>query len=417
MVGYNAPGEVQLWVQLTAPGSVYIRYWPQDRPQETHDSPPLTATADQDLIVKPTLSGLTAGTRYGYAVWIDGQEAARTYPLAFQTQPLWRHHTPPPPLKVAFGSCHYDNDPPHDRPGPPWGDDFKIFDEISRAQPDLMLWLGDNIYLREADWTSPTGIAARHARTREMAYLQPLLGAIHHLAIWDDHDYGPNDADRTFPLQNTTRAVFQRYWANPPFDAYPPAQTPGIYAQFSWSDVDFFLLDNRTYRAPAVAPPGPDKPLLGDAQTQWLIDALTASRATFKVIVSGGQVLNPLEIHENWSRYPDERQRLLDTLRDRRISGVVFLSGDRHHSELIKLTLPGLYPLYDFTSSPLTAGIGDGDPDHPARVPNTLVRARSFGLLSFDGPKGARTLTMQAIDAEGAVLWEHTILANDLTPP
>jgi alkaline phosphatase D len=278
-----------------------------------------------------------------------------------------------------------------------------------------MLWLGDNIYLREADWTSPRGIAARYAHARAMPHLQPLLGAVHHAATWDDHDYGPNDSDRSFPLKNRAREVFDLYWSNPPFDAYDPAEGPGVYRHFSWSDVDFFLLDNRTFRAPVNAPDGPDKALLGDAQTRWLLDALTASRAPFKVVVSGTQVLNPLAIQENWARHPDARQALLDALRARRVEGVVFLSGDRHHSELIRLDLPGLYPLYDFTSSPLTAGVGDGDPPHPARVEGTMLRERSFGMLTIEGARGARTLTLQALSAGGEVRWTHTLRAQDLT--
>ena len=33
----------------------------------------------------------------------------------------------------------------------------------------------------------------------------------------------------------------------------------------------------------------------------------------------------------------------------------MFLSGDRHFTELLKVERPGTYPLYEFTSSPLTS--------------------------------------------------------------
>jgi alkaline phosphatase D len=29
-----------------------------------------------------------------------------------------------------------------------------------------------------------------------------------HYAIWDDHDYGPNNADKSYHLKETSRKVF-----------------------------------------------------------------------------------------------------------------------------------------------------------------------------------------------------------------
>ena len=69
------------------------------------------------------------------------------------TQPLWQYRAHPPEVAVAFGSCAYLNDRVS-RPGPPWGGDYGIFDAIAARAPDLMLWLGDNVYFREPEWTS-----------------------------------------------------------------------------------------------------------------------------------------------------------------------------------------------------------------------------------------------------------------------
>ena len=38
-----------------------------------------------------------------------------------------------------------------------------------------------------------------------------------------------------------------------------------------------------------------------------------------------------------------------------KIEGVVFLSGDRHYSELTKTEFEGLYPIYELTSSGITS--------------------------------------------------------------
>jgi alkaline phosphatase D len=194
---------------------------------------------------------------------------------------------------------------------------------------------------------------------------------------------------------------------------------PGAITQFQWGDAEFFLLDDRTYRSPNDAPA--PRTILGETQLAWLLDALTASRSPFKVVAMGGQVVNPSEVFETYANVaPEERQFLLDEIARRRVDGVVFLSGDRHMTELDRLERPGTYPLYDFTSSPLTAGASSNPPDsvNATRVPGTLVTGqRNFGTLSFTGPRTDRTLTMRTFSAEGALLWEHAVRAADLTTP
>src|SRR5207247_4532087 len=60
-------------------------------------------------------------------------------------------------------------------------------------------------------------MAARYRRQRGFAPLQKLLTATSHLAIWDDHDYGPNDSDTSYVMKGETLKLFGRYWPNPSF--------------------------------------------------------------------------------------------------------------------------------------------------------------------------------------------------------
>src|SRR5690606_10494226 len=115
-----------------------------------------------------------------------------------------------------------------------------------------------------------------------------------------------------------------------------------------------FLLDDRYHRAPNTWPAGPDKLALGAAQLEWLMSGLASSRAAFKLIVCGNQVLNEVSPYESLRGFAD-RDALLAWLARERIEGVVFLTGDRHHTELLRAPREGLYPLYELTSSPLTS--------------------------------------------------------------
>ena len=273
------------------------------------------------------------------------------------------------------------------------------------------------MYLRAHDWSSRAGIFARYRRTRSQKPLQKLLASTFHYATWDDHDFGPNDSNWSYVLKNHTLDAFRRYWPNP--SAGLPS-TPGVFTQFSWGDVDFFLLDNRYYRSASNAPDGPDKKLLGSVQFNWLMDALSASRAPFKVVAGGGQFLSPFDRWEGYAQFKTEQKRLIDTIVQRRIPGVVFLSGDRHHTELVKIKPEGFYPLYDFTSSPLTSrgATASGEWKSPVRVPGTLVtQKRNFGILKFTGPLKDRVLTLETRDNQGALLWTRTIRSQELQIP
>ena len=381
-----------------------------------------TVATDARGIATVVLDGLEPGTDYAYTVLVDGVALQPSYPTAFTTQALWQWRTDPPSFTAALGSCFYDNEPAYDRPGNAYGGSTAIFGEIAALRPDLMLWLGDNTYLREVDWWSAGGIDHRFRHSRATPDLQPLLASTAHYATWDDHDFGPNDADRSYVLKGETLDTFSAYW---PSATRGMPGVPGVFTHFQWADVEFFLLDDRYHRAPNDAPVA-ERTILGAEQRQWLLDALTTSRAPFKVIAVGGQFLNPLAVFETFSAVaPAERQTLLNQIAARRIEGVVFLSGDRHHTELMRLERPGHYPLYEFTSSPLTAGastyaLREDSPEYtnPLRVDGTLVAGvHNFGTLTVTGPRTDRTMRMRTFDADGAMLWEHTVRARDLQYP
>jgi alkaline phosphatase D len=309
-------------------------------------------------------------------------------------------------------------DEPYDRPGDPYGGDYEIFETMAGMGQDLNLWLGDNVYYREVDWWSPEGLAYRNRHDRALPELQQLLATAPNYAIWDDHDYGPNNSDRSYILKGAALDLFTQFWPNP---TYGLPDTPGIFYNFLYADVEFFMLDNRYYRTPNNAPEDPnDDTVLGEAQLQWLLDALQASYAPFKVVAMGGQFLNPNEVFETYINLaPAERQYLLDELERRDIRGVIFLSGDRHHTELNRMDREGAYPLYEFTSSPLTSGAATAprDSTNAYRVDGTLVTQRNFGTMTVEGERTDRVMTLRTFSTSGDLLWEHRIRANDLRPP
>lgn len=425
MLGYAEIQEVAVWLQTTSAARVQLRYWEQGRPETARSSAEVATGAASDHIARFTLAGLAFGTTYDYEVLLDGAPMVLPYPTRFTTQPMWRWRTEPPPLRFALASCFYVNDPAFDRPGTPYGSEHEILAALLAKEPQMMLWLGDNVYLREADWTTEAGTRARYAHTRAFPGLQPLLARVPSYATWDDHDFGADDADRSFRGRDTALRVFRDYWANP---AYGRAETPGVYFRFEWGDVELFVVDDRFHRSPGELLPSPEKHLLGPGQMRWLQESLRSSAAPFKFVVSGSQVLSERVPErpslaggsgiDGWRNYPHELDELLDFIRRERIPGVLFLSGDAHFSELTRLQPEGLYPLYDLTSSPLTAGPtrrDDLEVGNPGRVPGTLVRGHSFAMVEVIGAKGDRRASLAAFDVAGNERWRHEIHERELT--
>lgn len=419
MLGYADLRSTAIWLQTTRAALVQLRYYPDGLPELARLTPPIHTTEGGDHVALFELDGLEPGVTYLYEVYADGMRVVRPYPLAFETQPLWQWRTDAPDFTALIGSCAYMNEPAYDRPGRPYGSNHHIFEAMAEEDADLMLWMGDNIYAREADFFSASGLAARYRHDRALGELQPLLAAMNHYATWDDHDFGPDDSDWTYTLKGTSLELFQRYW---PAVTYGLPDTPGTFQIFQWSDVAFILLDDRYYRSPNRGPASAERTMLGATQLAWLKDVLVASRATFKVVVCGNQILNPETRHEAMIHYPNDRDAILEWIAQNRIDGVVFLSGDRHKTELLRLQPDGGYPLYDFTSSPLTAGTRAQNPggeeyDNPWRVPGTLLGEHSYGRVRVEGPRDARVMILQAAGVDGSTQWEHRIPRSELSFP
>jgi len=407
MVTHADMRQVTIWLQMSNPCDVRIQYAPIDAPTAKKHSITYKADASNGYRLHIVLDSVEPGKRYSYAVSVNGQKIQIAYPLEFSIPPLWQWRSDPPSFTVALGSCFYVNEVQYDRPGKPYGNDLGIISGILAKKPDLMIWLGDNVYLREADWTSRIGIFRRYEHTRSIPELQPLLGSVHHYAIWDDHDFGPNDSDRGYVLKKDARDAFMQFWGNP---TYGNTSNEGIHTTFQWGDVQFFLLDNRYFRSPNKRMTG-ERTILGEEQKQWLIDNLVSSNATFKVISMGGQFINPLARFENYSTFKNERDELIGLLAKEGITGVIFLSGDRHYAELSELpsSESGLtYSLFDFTSSPLTSGTFNSateEDKNPLSVPNTATYVHNFGMLEFSGAGNSRSVSFVLYDKTGKELW------------
>ena len=291
----------------------------------------------------------------------------------------------------------------------------RILRPMIEADVDFNLWLGDNCYYILGQWKSYERMFKRQLNMRMKNKLYATyLSSRPNYAIWDDHDFGPNDCDKSFPLRDTSLKIFTHFWAN---EQWGFDTMPGTYSSFNQYDSEFFLTDDRYNRSERSD--GTDGAILGKDQFAWLKSSLAKSKATFKFIVTGSQVLNRKTEKECWmNEFPEHTNELLNFIKENHITGVIFLTGDRHLTHLIKDEQNSFYPLYDFTCSPVLSFVSEEheiEMNNPQVVPGTLVQKQhNYGKISISGLQGNRVCTLFDYDEYGALLWKYEINEKEL---
>jgi alkaline phosphatase D len=331
--------EVTLWMYAPPKSKCTFSYRAEGSSKKNNKMGKLTAVSNQAAkvpgqIFKSTINGLAPDTRYQYQVSIDGK-ADPNWKGSFKTAPIEGKSTA---FRMAITSCM--------KIGRPQGSWNLLLDQ----QPDFHLTVGDTHY---ADTTNPTVQLEHHLTYRRVKEFANVLRQVPTYAIWDDHDYGPNNSDGTAKGKEFSLAGWKQAWPNPTSGT---ADTPGAFFKFSRGDVDFFVVDGRYYRDPNELPDDDKKRKLGDAQFEWLLDGLKNSKAKFKIIASGS-VLHHSKV-DGWRIFTFSRHRLFDAIKKHQISGVMYIGGDMHkslvwqHHESDRVG----YPMIEIMSSGITNG-------------------------------------------------------------
>ena len=329
-----------------------------------------------------------------------------------------------PPTRIVFGSCADQNE------------DQSIWNRIAAENPELVLFIGDNVYgdVDSGDAALPE-LKAAYMRLAQSEPFSRVRAAAPVLTMWDDHDYGLNDADAGFELRESAEALYEYVWALPQDDSR--RSRPGVYGSWMFGEeegrrLQLIMLDTRYFRSALkktdergargreryLPDPDPDKTMLGDAQWAWL-EAELQKPADLRLLVSSIQVIADGHGWEAWKMLPAERARLYALIDETDANGVIMLSGDRHSAALYRKEGVSDYPLFEATSSSLNlpgarwrAMSGDTyvEPG-PNRLAGMFFEA-NYGLIEIDWDAGAVTVSIRGQD--GAVFAEETIARDDL---
>ena len=320
--------------------------------------------------------------------------------------------------RILFGSCCH-----QDKPQPIW-------DPVMALEPELFIFLGDNIY---GDSRDMAVLKAKYDKQRKnFARLREKTPTV---AIWDDHDYGENDAGKEYPFRAQSRELFFDFWDEPK-DSPRRKLTDGIYGSWLFGPEDRrvqVILPDLRYNRDALRtvktkedyrqrnlvgfgpylPVGEDKTMLGEAQWQWLEEQLQVP-AKLRIIGSSLQYLASHPGWECWSNFPHERKRIIDLIVKHKAEGVIFISGDTHWAELSCQTDGMPYPIWDLTSSGLTQTWPNVGPN-VYRWNDLSFAGQNFGGLYIDWEQEDPLVVMEVRDNQGNRVLQHSILLSSLS--
>lgn len=294
--------------------------------------------------------------------------------------------------------------------------DPAIFNRMANEKSDLMIWLGDATYLLGLqhaagqcpgaidDWANKDTAFARYLFYRQ--FHDKLLMSMPQLAITDNHDTGPNEFNKTMPTLNQMKDIFMQWWPNPEYKS--TAEGQGLFSSYKYKDVEYFLLDNRSYRDDTTHHLGPD-------QFAWLKQSLINSTATFKILINGTPSFAQHWGGRNFS-ITDQGKELFTFIQDNNVDGVISLSADIHEQEFYGRYGDSKYPLFDVLSGNLNSDVGNGtfSVDY---TNDRIMRGvkQTYLKISLSGEADNRRMKVQYVDLAGNPYFESIIHADMLT--
>lgn len=329
-----------------------------------------------------------------------------------------REHEAPLVARIAFGSCGH-----QDEPQP-------ILSLAAAKNPDLFIWLGDNIY---GDTKDMKVLREKYQLLGSKQEFQNLKKKTSFLATWDDHDFGWNDSGRHYAYKKESKELFLSFFEIPAQDVRRKRE--GIYTSYYYSNgqktLQVILLDTRTFRDDLRLYKNEkkdtykyfydldywpyetkDSTLLGKQQWDWLEKELQQP-ADLRLICSSTQFSIEFNGYEAWANFPHERDRMVQLIKKTKANGVFFISGDVHYAEISNYPAAGVYPLYDFTASGITSTWSFATPN-AYRVDGPTMD-NHFGIIDINWYQQDPEITMQCIDIRNHIRFERKIKLSEIS--
>lgn len=287
--------------------------------------------------------------------------------------------------------------------------DTSLWNTIAREQSQLFLFTGDTIYADTLD----LGVKrAAFARLNADKNYRDFRENTRVLAMWDDHDYGYNDAGGSYRMKKQMQKIFLDAFDEP--QDSPRRKQEGIYTaeelKLYGRVIQIIVLDVRYFRTdwtygPKVPPfsrtYGEDNrdtsTMLGSAQWRWLAEQIQRP-ADLRILVSSTPVLTDDYLGERWGAFPKERARLFGIMAAATSGKWVIITGDRHFAQVSKRSDVLKYPLVELLASGMNTVWEDGSKEPDRYRDGGTLADYNFGVLRINTQKGILRYALHAGD-------------------
>ncbi|MGE8069516.1 alkaline phosphatase D family protein [Pseudomonas sp. NPDC089569] len=351
-----------------------IRY---RRAGDEHWSPGVFArlTAERDMTAVIVLQDLAGDTKYEYqAGWFSPMSPVHTAETVQELPLQWprdiydlrtQSSEASTPRAYIVGSCRYLCMTLGIPVAPHLGD--RIFASIANlarhATPPVnaMLMTGDQVYVDDLNLIAPDReypeILAKYRTAFSQPHISKLMSSIPTYMILDDHEiednWPVNKSSADDYLYKNAMAAYEIYQASHSPARITTSSSKQYWYQFSNGDIEWFVTDSRTQRNLASN----DRRILDTEQEQALCDWLIHNPARVKFVVTSVMLYPDRKRlgDDAWQAFPEQRLRLLETIRTHRIKNVIFICGDVHGSLTSRLThsQDPEFEVHTIVSSPL----------------------------------------------------------------
>lgn len=276
--------------------------------------------------------------------------------------------------RIAILSCMYDINEKH----------HQMWDMISRMDIDMYFLIGDSVYGDIGGVIhGPNFLWSRYIQTRQSLGLYSNRVLRPTIAVWDDHDFGKNNAGGDYKHKEKSLFTFNSFYGQ---EAIGPRHSrgPGASSSFSAFGQKFIFLDNRYWRS--LPNQVSRKGYLGDDQLKWLKKELYhAENQTW--IIQGSQTFGTYKRESGTFEYlaPDELYFVEKMIRDSNLP-TWFVSGDVHFSEINKINgRSGLgFNSFEITSSSMHSLYKDQLPENSNRLAGTGITKENFIVVDIE---------------------------------
>ena len=306
--------------------------------------------------------------------------------------------TNPYQIKIGFGSCLKQNNP------------MPIFQSIKKENFDLFLMIGDNVY---GDTEKKDLKELKLAYEKQKKNFKELELNFPLEAIWDDHDYGRNDAGKEYPFKKESKELFLKFWNVPKDDER--RTRPGLYYARSITlgekRFQLLFLDTRTFRDSLIKTdkyaPGKERyisnndasaTILGKNQWKWLQNKFT-EHADYRIIISSIQFLPIGHGWESWNNFPHERKKLITFIEKHELKNILFISGDRHRGGIYQLKTETGKTISEITSSSLNASFSGSEEFGPLRIGKTFIE-ENYGSIIINSSNDVILVDLKNMDGK-----------------